>query len=161
MVCIAGNGIEAAVMIAELQPELAFLDIQMPGFTGLEVAQGIEGATRVVFVTAHDEYAVQVFDHAALDYVLQPVKIEWLARTLQMIRAARTPALPDARLTEASTKLMAAPPQAQLRYMRAAQGERMHQLAVDDVLFFHADDKYTVVRTAMRRNCRSAGPLSG
>lgn len=148
IVHIARNGIEAAERIAALAPDLAFLDIQMPGLNGLEVAQGIEGATRVVFVTAYDEYAVEAFDHAALDYVLKPVKNERLARTLVRIKAACAPAQPDARLAEALARLMAPPPQPRLRYIRAACGELTSQVAVDDVMFFHADDKYTVVRTA-------------
>jgi DNA-binding LytR/AlgR family response regulator len=147
IVHIARNGIEAARYIAELAPELAFLDIQMPGLNGLEVAQGIEGATRVVFVTAYDEYAVEAFDHAALDYVLKPVKNERLARTLERIKAACVPAQPDARLAEALARLMAPPQQPRLRYIRAARGELTSQVAVDEVMFFHADDKYTVVRT--------------
>ena len=81
VVAIARNGIEAAERIAALQPDLAFLDIQMPGLTGLEVAQGIEGSTRVVFVTAYDAYAVEAFEQEALDYVLKPVKAEHLIRT--------------------------------------------------------------------------------
>jgi DNA-binding LytR/AlgR family response regulator len=74
ILAVARNGLEAAATIAEQQPDLAFLDIQMPGLSGLEVAQGIEGTTRVVFVTAYDEYAVQAFEHEAIDYVLKPVK---------------------------------------------------------------------------------------
>jgi DNA-binding LytR/AlgR family response regulator len=148
IVHIAPNGIEAARCIAELAPDLAFLDIQMPGLNGLEVAQGIEGATRVVFVTAYDEYAVAAFEHAALDYVLKPVKNERLARTLERIKAACAPAQPDARLAEALARLMAPPPQTRLRYIRAAQGELTFQVPVGEVLFFQADDKYTVVRTA-------------
>ncbi len=147
IVHIAGDGIDAARRIAELVPDLAFLDIQMPGLNGLEVAQGIEGVTRVVFVTAYDAYAVQAFEQAALDYVLKPVKNERLARTLERIKATCTPAAPDARLAEALARLMAGPPQPRLRYIRAAQGELTFQVAIDDVLFFHADDKYTVVRS--------------
>ena len=79
---VARNGIEAAERIAALQPDLAFLDIQMPGLTGLEVAQGIEGRTRVVFVTAYDEYAVQAFDKEALDCVLKPVSDNRLQRCM-------------------------------------------------------------------------------
>jgi DNA-binding LytR/AlgR family response regulator len=152
IVHIAKNGIEAAAKIAELQPDIAFLDIQMPGLTGLEVAQGIEGATRVVFVTAYDEYAVQAFDQAALDYLLKPLKTERLAQALARVKAALAsgPALAnDARMAEALQKLLQGPASgaARLRYIRAAQGELMHQIAVEDVLFFHADDKYTVVQT--------------
>ncbi|NHZ81755.1 response regulator [Massilia sp. CCM 8695] len=147
IVQLANNGVEAAQGIATLQPELAFLDIQMPGLTGLEVAQGIEGATKVVFVTAYDSHAVEAFEHAALDYILKPVKTERLARTLERIRAACAPAQDDARLSRALARLLAAPPQPRLRYIRAAQGELTYQVAVEDVLFFHADDKYTVVAT--------------
>ena len=74
LVATARNGIEAAERIAALQPDIAFLDIQMPGLSGLEVAQGIEGATRVVFVTAYDEFAVQAFEQEAIDYLQKPVK---------------------------------------------------------------------------------------
>jgi DNA-binding LytR/AlgR family response regulator len=88
VVHLARNGSEAAAQIAALEPELAFLDIQMPGLTGLEVAQGIEGRTRVVFVTAYDAYAVQAFEQEALDYLLKPVTEERLARTLQRVRRA-------------------------------------------------------------------------
>jgi DNA-binding LytR/AlgR family response regulator len=88
IVHVARNGVDAAARIAELEPHLAFLDIQMPGLTGLEVAQGIEGATRVVFVTAFDAFALQAFEHAALDYVLKPVSAERLARTVARLRAA-------------------------------------------------------------------------
>ena len=94
VVAVARNGVEAAERIAALQPELAFLDIQMPGLSGLEVAQGIEGTTRVVFVTAYDEYAVQAFEAEAVDYVLKPVSRERLQRTVQRIR--RTLAAPSA-----------------------------------------------------------------
>ena len=73
IVAVARNGVEAAERIAALQPDIAFLDIKMPGLTGLEVAQGIEGRTRVVFVTAYDEFAVAAFEQQALDYVLKPV----------------------------------------------------------------------------------------
>jgi DNA-binding LytR/AlgR family response regulator len=161
----ARNGLEAAERIAALQPDLAFLDIQMPGLTGLEVAQGIEGRTRVVFVTAYDEYAVQAFEQEALDYVLKPVTPERLARTvgrLQRALAAPAPAptsvdtrgspSEDARLLSALQSLLpqAAPgaPAQRLRWIRAGSGEITHQVAVEDVLFFRADDKYTCVQTA-------------
>jgi DNA-binding LytR/AlgR family response regulator len=158
VVATARNGIEAAAAIAAQRPELAFLDIQMPGLTGLEVAQGIEGTTRVVFVTAFDEYAVEAFEHAALDYVLKPVSAERLARTVARLKAALASATPvdadaDA-LRRALHKLLpagaAVPPAQRLRWVRASQGELMHQVPVAEVLYFEADDKYTVVRTAQR-----------
>jgi DNA-binding LytR/AlgR family response regulator len=151
IVHVARNGIEAAAKIAELEPDLAFLDIQMPGLNGLEVAQDIEGPTRVVFVTAYDEYAVQAFDHAALDYLLKPLKNTRLARTIERVKLAlAAPQAPDAMLAQALQRLLVAPAQApqRLRYVRAAQGLLTHQVAVGDIMFFHADDKYTVVKTA-------------
>ena len=157
IVGIARNGLEAAAQIADLQPDIAFLDIQMPGLTGLEVAAGIEGLTRVVFVTAYDEYALTAFDAEALDYVLKPVTAERLARTVERLQRALAPrddaddaALDDARLARALRALQAPATTAApaLRWIRASQGELTHQVAVADVLFFHADDKYTCVRTA-------------
>lgn len=163
VVATARNGIEAAERIAALQPDLAFLDIQMPGLSGLEVAQGIEGQTRVVFVTAYDAYAVDAFEQEALDYVLKPVKADRLQRTLERIRRAiATPDTPNvstgptpegAHLLAALQRLLPASgaPQAgtgRLRWVRASKGDLMQQIAVDEVLYFHADDKYTCVRTA-------------
>ena len=152
VVAMARNGLEAAEQIAALAPNLAFLDIQMPGLTGLEVAQGIEGPTRVVFVTAFDEYAVQAFDQSALDYVLKPVKADRLARTVERVKAAllAPPAHDDGALAAALQRLL---PQVvrgttPLRWVRASVGEFTHQIDVRDVLFFHADEKYTAVQTA-------------
>jgi DNA-binding LytR/AlgR family response regulator len=151
---LARNGLEAAERIATLQPDLAFLDIQMPGLTGLEVAQGIEGRTRVVFVTAYDEYAVQAFEHAALDYLLKPVKAERLQRTVERVRRALEQPAADAAdsgaLLAALQRLAPAvsAPSQWLRWVRASAGELMHQVDVKDVLFFRADDKYTCVQTA-------------
>lgn len=152
---IARNGVEAAERIATLRPDLAFLDIQMPGLTGLEVAQGIEGATRVVFVTAYDEYAVRAFEQEALDYVLKPVKAERMQRTVERVQRAllrpETPESDSGALLAALRKLVPAAALAvheRLRWVRASHGELTHQVAVDDVLFFRADDKYTCVQTA-------------
>jgi DNA-binding LytR/AlgR family response regulator len=145
----ARNGVEAAERIQALQPDLAFLDIQMPGLTGLEVAQGIEGKTGVVFVTAYDEYALQAFEQEALDYVLKPVKTERLQRTVERLqKALAEPAEDDAHLAAALARLQAKAAGERLRWVRASAGELMHQIPVDEVLFFRADDKYTCVQTA-------------
>ena len=155
VVATARNGVEAAELISQHQPDLAFLDIRMPGLTGLEVAQGIEGATRVVFVTAYDEYAVQAFEQAALDYVLKPVNAARLQRTVERLqRTLKEPAADDTALLGALQRLLpavrlpgTAPPE-RLRWVRAGSGDVMHQVAVNEVLFFRADDKYTCVQTA-------------
>jgi DNA-binding LytR/AlgR family response regulator len=148
---VARNGLEAAERIAALQPDLAFLDIKMPGLSGLEVAQGIEGRTRVVFVTAYDEHAVAAFEAEAVDYLLKPVSADRLQRTLERVRRAlaATPAADDAPLLAVLQRLApAAAPATRLRWVRASAGAITHQIAVDDVLFFRADDKYTTVATA-------------
>jgi DNA-binding LytR/AlgR family response regulator len=152
----ARHGIEAAAMIAAEQPDIAFLDIKMPGLTGLEVAQGIEGATRVVFVTAYDEFAVLAFEQEAIDYVLKPIRADRLAKTIERVQRALADAAPaadagsDARLAALIQRLLpnASVGEPPLRYVRASQGDLTHQIAVADVLYFQADDKYTVVRTA-------------
>jgi len=148
IVHVARNGIEAAERIAALRPDLAFLDIRMPGLSGLEVAQGIEGETGVVFVTAFDEFAVQAFEQEAVDYVLKPVKAERLARTVQRLRRAVADDGDDARLAAVLHRLLPVRSAAPLRYVRAGAGDLTHQIDVDDVLFFRADDKYTCVQTA-------------
>lgn len=154
IVAVARNGLEAAEAIAAHRPQLAFLDIKMPGLSGLEVAQGIEGATRVVFVTAYDEFAVQAFEAEAVDYVLKPVNAERLAKTIERVRRAIAAPLDtvagDAPLGAVLQRLLpaAADASARLRYVRASQGELTHQIDVSEVLFFRADDKYTCVQTA-------------
>lgn len=152
----ARNGAEAAAQIVASQPDLVFLDIKMPGLSGLEVAQGIEGRTRVVFVTAFDEFAVKAFEQEALDYVLKPVSAQRLAQTVERVRralasSATAEGSDDSRLASVLQRLLpaaAAGTAPRLRYVRASQGELMHQIDVAEVLYFRADDKYTCVQTA-------------
>ncbi len=152
VVAVARNGLEAAAQIAALQPDVAFLDIQMPGLTGLEVAQGIEGVTRVVFVTAFDAYAVQAFEQEAVDYLLKPVKTERLQQTMERVqRAMSAPSAgSDAHMLAALRRLLPSPVKGSgpLRWVRASSGDLTTQIPVEDVLYFHADDKYTCVQTS-------------
>ena len=150
VVHVARNGVEAADRIAALRPDVAFLDIRMPGLTGLEVAQGIEGSTRVVFVTAYDEFAVEAFEQEAVDYVLKPVKAERLAKTVERVRRALAgPGDDDAQLASVLRRLLPSPATGgNVRWLRASQGDLTHQIDVADVLYFRADDKYTCIRTA-------------
>ena len=132
IVHVARNGVEAAERIAALQPDLAFLDIKMPGLSGVEVAQGIEGRTRVVFVTAFDEFAVQAFEQEAVDYVLKPVRAERLAQTIARVRRVlhAAPAADDAALLAVLQRLLPAAAGAapRLRYVR---GEQWRHLTPD------------------------------
>ena len=148
----AGNGNEAAELIAEMAPDIAFLDIKMPGQTGIEVAQGIETETRVVFVTAFDQYAVDAFESEAVDYVLKPVADARLAQTVARLRRAlneSAPAPDIAQLLKLLTQAVDGGSGAgKLRWIRANRGDTTFQVAVDEVMFFQSDDKYTVVQTA-------------
>ena len=140
----ARNGLEAAERIAAEQPDFAFLDIQMPGLTGLEVAQGIEGSTRVVFVTAYDEYALNAFEAAAVDYLLKPLQFERLQKTVERLKAqAGTNA--DS-MPQAVAALAPARPAQPLRFIRASSGDLTHQVDVQQVVYFHSEAKYTAVQ---------------
>ena len=148
----AGNGNEAAELIARIAPDIAFLDIKMPGQTGIEVAQGIETETRVVFVTAFDQYAVDAFESEAVDYVLKPVADARLAQTVARLRKALNDSAPAPDIAQLLKLLTQAgdggSDAGKLRWIRANRGDTTFQIAVDEVMFFQSDDKYTVVQTA-------------
>jgi DNA-binding LytR/AlgR family response regulator len=150
---VAGNGIEARDMIETLRPDIAFLDIRMPGLSGLEAVQALSpqarGNCRVVFVTAYDEFAVQAFEREAVDYLLKPVGDERLAAAIERLqRASAVPA--GAQSDELLQRLQALLPKpaAHLRWLRAAVGNDVRLVAVDEVCYFQAVDKYTAVFTA-------------
>jgi DNA-binding LytR/AlgR family response regulator len=146
-----GSAVEA---IAEHQPDVAFLDIRMPGLTGLEVAAAATEAsplTQVVFVTAYDQYAIDAFDNGAVDYLLKPVSRERLDATVQRLRARAAGAHPDAATLAAlirqldATRTPAATP---LSWITASAGKDTRLILVEDVAYFRADNKYTTVMTA-------------
>ncbi len=90
VVATAVNGKEAAELIEDLEPDFAFLDIKMPVISGLEVAADITGKTKVVFVTAYDEFAIEAFESAAIDYLLKPVDSVRLMKTLERLKAEKS-----------------------------------------------------------------------
>jgi len=148
---IAANGIDALRAADDEAPDIAFLDIRMPGLTGIELAKRIDARTHVVFVTAYDQYAVEAFDQEAVDYLLKPVDDERLARAVERLKrklaAAQQP--PDiAQVLEKIARVMpGASPSGRLRWIRALKGEEVRQIPVDEVLYFQAQDKYTCVMT--------------
>ena len=146
---LAANGIEALRAITEDEPHVAFLDIRMPGLTGIELARRIDTRTHIVFVTAFDQYAVEAFDREVADYLLKPVTDERLQRCVERLQKKIADAEKPPALEEMLAKLARALPAAsgRLRWIRASKGELVQQIAVDDVLYFQAADKYTCVMT--------------
>ncbi len=161
IVATAPNGVVAVEQALALRPDVLFLDIRMPGQSGLEVAEELaerwEGAApfpHIVFVTAFDDYAVQAFEHAAFDYVLKPVSSARLGKTVERLRGAleaRTALVPDA-LGQLLGQLQALAPRAapgeRLTTIRAAVGNAVRMIPVPDVVYFQAIDKYVNVVTA-------------
>ncbi|RDI99939.1 DNA-binding response regulator [Dyella solisilvae] len=148
------DGASALEAIAEQQPDVAFLDIRMPGLSGLEVAAAAAEAspgTRVVFTTAYDQYAIDAFERGAVDYLLKPIAPERLAATVQRLKAriAAPPVNADALamlFRELTTDRGQGAPA--LTWITASHGRETRLIMVDDVAYFRADNKYTVAMTA-------------
>lgn len=145
---VVPNGLEAVSAAERLKPEVAFLDIQMPGLTGLEAAAEIadrmgEAAPAIVFVTAYDEYATRAFEVAAVDYVLKPLSLERLAGTVARLKAKQRGFEELARQLRALGTL--APKTESLRVVRAGAGNAVKLIPIEDVCYFQAADKYTTV----------------
>lgn len=157
VVHVAKHGSEALEKLLELKPGIAFLDIRMPGLSGLEVAEELADgwpedtpAPLLVFVTAYGEFAVEAFEQAAADYVLKPVSVERLAKTAARLkqRLAAPAAGLDALAASLRPLLSAAPAGTTLRHIQAGAGATVKMIPVDSVLLFRASDKYTEVVTA-------------
>lgn len=147
----ASNGREAIDIVRSLRPDVAFLDISMPGTDGIEAARVLAGETHVVFVTAHDEYAIRAFEAGAVDYVLKPAETSRLAVTCQRLRD-RLERAPDPMadlLAQLSQRLGAGDvrPREALRWVQAGVGATLRMIPTSDILFFRAEDKYTRVQT--------------
>ncbi|MBL8485740.1 MAG: response regulator transcription factor [Rhodocyclaceae bacterium] len=163
VVAEAANGPEALRLAEETNPDVAFLDIRMPGLSGLEVAARLaetRPACRVVFVTAYEEHAVEAFEQAAVDYLLKPVGDDRLARTVGRLRAAAPGAgpgggegaeaavtLPADVLRELRRLMDGASGKDRLRWIRASVGASVKMIPVEEVCYFQAADKYTAVFT--------------
>jgi len=145
----AANGLEALRAIEEEAPEIVFLDIRMPGLSGIELARRIDPRTHVVFVTAYDQYAVEAFEHEAVDYLLKPVSDERLARCVERLKRglAEQPQGMAEVLERIARALPGAAGPSKLRWVRALKGDIVQQIPVDEILYFQASDKYTVVMT--------------
>jgi two-component system LytT family response regulator len=154
----AANGDEACQLVERLRPDLLFLDIQMPGLTGFDVLARLPPPSRprIIFITAHDEFAVKAFEEQALDYLLKPVEPARLARALARLEEApgagtEVPAAPaiDTRLDQllASLGHTISQPKPLLRRIPVKRGARIALVDVATAAFFRAEDKYTVLYT--------------
>jgi len=151
IVAEAHNGEEAISMVKLHHPDLAFLDIRMPGMTGIEAAKQLAGLCHVVFVTAFDEYAIQAFEQGAVDYVLKPAERSRLATTVDRLKARLAGPVPDlSGLLATLTQQLGSstPTKKHLQWIQASIGQEIRMIPVDDVLFFVSDEKYTRVQTA-------------
>jgi DNA-binding LytR/AlgR family response regulator len=147
------HGPAAVEAIAQHQPDIAFLDIRMPGLSGLDVARAVSGRCHCVFTTAYDSHAVAAFDAGAVDYLLKPIAADRLAQAVSRLRQRLQAhvAAPDlARLVQQlAAQLQPAPDSAQrLRWLSASVGDTIKMFSIDEVLFFQSDEKYTRVVTA-------------
>jgi DNA-binding LytR/AlgR family response regulator len=157
----AVNGTEAVEQVAALRPDLAFLDIRMPGKTGIEAGRDIGNRCHIVFVTAYDAHAVEAFEQGAIDYVLKPADPERLAVTVRRLKARLAEQEPASNLAAVIERLEGlagriAPTLAPapvrsagyLKWIQAGLGQQLRLLPVDEVVFLQAQDKYTAVATA-------------
>ena len=170
----AKNGSEAVDLVNRHDPDFAFLDIRMPGMTGIEAARAILGrednSCRIVFITAYDQYAVEAFEQGAIDYVLKPADRERLAKTVERLKKLAFQDNGSAGSTQDTAKTLDRPDVAQLlerlanrleqtgdavqpgskqrlQWIQASVGQSLRLIPVDDVLFFQSDEKYTRVQT--------------
>lgn len=149
IVAQARNGREAVEQFEAIRPDVCFLDVQMPGLSGIETAQRIGARAHLVFVTAYDEYAVEAFAHGVLDYVLKPVTparlVETVARLRQRLQAARPALNTEVLLQQLATHLQRTPAPSPLRWIRAQVGPTLRLIPVDDIDYLRADAKYTLI----------------
>jgi DNA-binding LytR/AlgR family response regulator len=147
----ASNGREAVAMVQSLEPDIVFLDIRMPVMDGVEAAQALSGQVHVVFVTAHDQYAINAFEHGAVDYLLKPAEPERVALTCLRLRdrLKQDPDPMNDLLAKLSQRLgtTGLKPREYMRWVQASVGANIRMIPTSDILFFRAEDKYTRVQT--------------
>ncbi|WP_215402699.1 LytR/AlgR family response regulator transcription factor [Vibrio gigantis] len=162
IVAKAQNGLEAMQGIQQLEPDVVFLDIRMPELDGISLAKKLNKLASpplVVFITAYDEYAVKAFEHNAIDYLLKPINEERLLATCQKVQArlssnqtqsGHMPEQPDiaalmSQLQQLSQSASQQNKQQYLTWLKASVGDDIHLIAIDDVAYFKAEDKYVSI----------------
>lgn len=149
IVAQARNGREAVELFETHRPDICFLDVHMPGLSGIEAARAIGNRAQLVFVTAYDQYALQAFEHGVLDYLVKPVEAmrlaETVARLQQRLRAAQPLGDIEALIEQLAARLRTGSEPARLRWLHVAVGSALRLVAVDDVDYLRSDEKYTRV----------------
>ncbi len=147
VVAVAANGVDAWDAFLEHEPEVCFLDIRMPGLSGIDVARRIGAQVPVVFATAYDDHAIAAFEAGAVDYLLKPVQAERLAQTVARLQARLAPAatVPEpaalqALLTQLAAQARRAPA---LQALQAGVGREVRMIRSDEVIYFESDSRYT------------------
>jgi DNA-binding LytR/AlgR family response regulator len=150
IVAQARNGREAVALFEQHQPRICFLDVQMPGLSGVEAARAIGNRAHLVFVTAFEQYAIEAFARGALDYLVKPVERDRLRETVdrlkERVRTVQPPAAAtDELIRELAARLSQAHGDTRLRWLRAGVGQATRLIPVEEIDFLRADEKYTVV----------------
>ncbi len=148
----AANGIEALQQIENLRPDIAFLDIKMPGMSGMEVARQVADLCRIVFITAYDQFAVEAFENEAVDYLLKPVDPRRLQLTVNRLKNRLQEQTVDpgpihAVLQQLQDRLTAPSATAYLKWIKVLDNQSIRLVPVEDIFCFQAQDKYTVILT--------------
>ena len=145
------DGLEAARVVEEQRPEVLFLDIAMPGMDGLEVARRASGKSHVVFITAYDEHAVSAFEEGAVDFLVKPLSVDRLRRTVARLQAriGEAPPVLESLLAELRQGLEG---RRRLRWISVLEGRELRFVTTDEVLFFRSDHKYTAAVTREREH---------
>lgn len=152
VVATASDGLQATQLLEKHSPDVLFLDIQMPGCSGLEVARVASGRCHVVFVTGYDQHAVTAFEHGAVDYLMKPITAARLSTACNRVRErlATRPANLEALVTKLADTVVNS--RAYLRWINVESGPNVRLVTVEEICYFHADTKYTRLVTADRES---------
>jgi len=146
----ASSGEEALVLFDKHDADLLFLDIQMPGMSGLEVAKRVADTAQVIFVTAFNQYAIEAFESAAFDYILKPATVDRVAKSVERIKSKHfksEASLRSDELKELMEKLSVQKPEPWLQWLRTGCDTKTEMISVDEVIYFESNNKYTSVYT--------------
>jgi len=149
VVAQARNGRETIKLFEARKPDVCFLDVHMPGVSGVEAAHHIGRRAHLVFVTAYDHYAVQAFAEGVLDYLVKPVEPARLADTVMRLKDRLRDSEPalntEALLQQLAAQLQRGSAASPLRWIRAQVGQTLRLIAVDDIDYLRSDEKYTLI----------------